>query len=59
MHGEGDTRFAVQMDRVMIGDFTSLHLAELNGIDPSAVSSISDTVKEGLKAPKLRKQIGP
>jgi hypothetical protein len=59
LHGEGDTRFAVQMDLVMIGDFTSLHLAELNDIDPSAVSFISDTVKEGLTSPKLRKQIGP
>jgi len=59
VHGEGDTRFAVLMDLVMIGDFTSLHLAELNGIDPSAVSFISHTVKEGLTSPKLRKQIGP
>jgi glucose/mannose-6-phosphate isomerase len=54
VHGKGDTPFAVLMDLIMIGDFTSLHLAELNGVDPSAVQFISHTVKEGA-SPKLRK----
>jgi hypothetical protein len=44
------------MDLAMIGDFTSLHLAELNGVDPSSVQFISHTVKEGMTSPKLRKQ---
>jgi glucose/mannose-6-phosphate isomerase len=56
VRGEGDTRFAVLMDLVMIGDFTSLHLAALNGVDPAAVPFISYTVKEGLAPPKPQKQ---
>ena len=35
VRGEGDTPFAALMDLVMIGDITSLHLADLNGVDPS------------------------
>jgi hypothetical protein len=40
------------MDLAMVGDFTSLHLAELNGVDPSSAQFISHTVKEGLAPPK-------
>jgi glucose/mannose-6-phosphate isomerase len=54
--GQGDTPFAVLMDLVMIGDVTSLHLAELNGVDPSSVQFISHTVKEGLTPPKRGEQ---
>jgi glucose/mannose-6-phosphate isomerase len=50
--GEGETPFAVLMDLSMIGDFTSLHLAKLNGVDPSSAQFISHTVKEGLAPPK-------
>jgi glucose/mannose-6-phosphate isomerase len=53
VRGEGGTPFAVLMDLVMIGDVTSLHLAELNGVDPSSVRFISHTVKEGLASPML------
>jgi glucose/mannose-6-phosphate isomerase len=56
VQGKGGTPFAALMDLVMIGDITSLHLAELNGVDPSSVQFISHTVKEGLTSPKLRKQ---
>jgi glucose/mannose-6-phosphate isomerase len=52
VRGEGKTPFAVLMDLSMIGDFTSLHLAELNGVDPSSAQFISHTVKEGLAPPK-------
>ena len=58
VRGEGDTRMAVLMDLVMIGDYTSLHLAELNGVDPSSVKFISHTVKEGLAPPPRRKPSG-
>ena len=58
VHGEGDTPFAALMDLVMIGDLTSLHLAELNGVDPSSVQFISYTLKEGLAPPKRRKLTG-
>jgi glucose/mannose-6-phosphate isomerase len=51
VRGEGGTPFAALMDLVMIGDFTSLHLADLNGADPHAVQFIAKTVKEGLKPP--------
>ena len=57
VHGEGDTPLAVLMDLVMIGDFTSLHLAALNGVDPGSVPFISHTVKEGLAPPARRWQI--
>jgi glucose/mannose-6-phosphate isomerase len=56
VQGQGDTPFAVLMDLAMIGDFTSLHLAGLNGVDPSSVQFISHTVKEGLTPPKHGKQ---
>lgn len=52
VRGEGETPFAVLMDLAMVGDFTSLHLAELNGVDPSSAQFISHTVKEGLAPPK-------
>ena len=52
VRGEGETPFAVLMDLTMIGDFTSLYLAELNGVDPSSAQFISHTVKEGLAPPK-------
>lgn len=55
VQGEGDTRFAALMDLVMIGDFTSLHLAQLNGVDPGSVQFISHAVKEGLAPPNLQK----
>ena len=35
VRGEGGTPFAALMDLVMIGDITSLHLADLNGVDPT------------------------
>jgi glucose/mannose-6-phosphate isomerase len=57
VRGEGDTRFAALMDLVMIGDFTSLHLAELNGVDPIPVPFISHTVKEGLAPPPRLKRL--
>jgi hypothetical protein len=59
VQGEGDTPFAALMALVMIGDVTSLHLAELNGVDPSSVQFISQTVKEGLAPPKRGKPAGP
>jgi glucose/mannose-6-phosphate isomerase len=52
VRGEGETPFAVLMDFAMIGDFTSLHLAELNNVDPSSAQFISHTVKEDLAPPK-------
>jgi glucose/mannose-6-phosphate isomerase len=52
VRGEGETALAVLMDLAMIGDFTSLYLAELNGVDPSSAQFISHTVKEGLAPPK-------
>jgi glucose/mannose-6-phosphate isomerase len=52
VRGEGDTELAVLMDLAMIGDFTSLHLAELNGVEASSAQFISHTVKEGLAPPK-------
>jgi glucose/mannose-6-phosphate isomerase len=52
VRGEGETPFAVLMDLAMIGDFTSLYLAELNGVDPSSAQFISHTVKDGLAPPK-------
>ena len=52
VRGEGDSRLAALMDLVMVGDFTSLHLAALNGVDPRAIRFISQTVKEGLTPPK-------
>ena len=51
VRGEGDTPFAALMDLIMIGDFTSLHLAAENGVDPDAVAFISHTVKQGLRPP--------
>ena len=58
VHGEGNTPFAVLMDLMMIGDFASLHLAELNGVDPYTIPFISQNVKEGLVPPKRWKQSG-
>jgi hypothetical protein len=40
----------------MLGDFTSLHLAAQNGVDPCAIPFISETLKEGLAPPDSRKQ---
>jgi glucose/mannose-6-phosphate isomerase len=57
VQGEGDTRFAALMDLMMVGDFTSLYLADLNGVDPVAVPFIAQTVKEGLVPPPPWKQI--
>jgi glucose/mannose-6-phosphate isomerase len=51
VRGEGDTPLASLMDLVMIGDFVSLHLAELNGVDPGDVPFIAQTVKEGMAPP--------
>ena len=56
VRGEGGTPFAALMDLVVIGDITSLHLADLNGVDPTSVRFISHTVKEGLAPPKNWKQ---
>jgi glucose/mannose-6-phosphate isomerase len=51
VRGEGDSRFAALMDLVMIGDFTSLHLAVKNGAEPGDVRFISQTVKKGFVPP--------
>jgi glucose/mannose-6-phosphate isomerase len=56
VRGQGDTPMAVLMDLAMVGDYTSLHLAKLNGVDPGAVRFISHTLKEGLVPPERRKQ---
>jgi glucose/mannose-6-phosphate isomerase len=56
VRGEGDTCLAVLMDLVMIGEFTSLHLAALNGIDPYTTPSICHTLKEGLTPPERWKR---
>jgi glucose/mannose-6-phosphate isomerase len=56
VHGEGDSRLAVLMDLVMIGDFTSLHLAAHNGVDPCTTPFIAQTVKEGLAPPERWKE---
>jgi glucose/mannose-6-phosphate isomerase len=56
VHGEGDSRLAVLMDLVMLGDFTSLQLAAQNGVDPCAIPFISETLKEGLAPPDHGKQ---
>jgi hypothetical protein len=39
------------MDLMMIGDVASLHVAGLNGVDPSAIAFISETLKDGLTPP--------
>jgi glucose/mannose-6-phosphate isomerase len=51
VRGEGDTRCAALMDLIIIGDFASLHLAALNGVEPGAVPFIAQTVKQGLVPP--------
>ena len=56
VQGEGSTPFAALMDLVMIGDFTSLHLADLNGVDPLDVTFIAKTVKESLVPPPSWKE---
>jgi len=56
VRGEGDSRLANLMDLMMIGDFTSLHLAVKNGVEPGDVRFISQTVKEGLVPPARWKQ---
>jgi glucose/mannose-6-phosphate isomerase len=56
VRGEGDSPLAALMDLVMIGDFTSLHLAAKNGVEPGDVRFISQTVKEGLVPPANWKQ---
>jgi glucose/mannose-6-phosphate isomerase len=50
VRGEGETPFAVLMDLAMVGDYTSLYLAELNGVDASSAQFISHIVKDGLGA---------
>jgi glucose/mannose-6-phosphate isomerase len=52
VRGEGGSPFAVLMDLAMIADFTSLHLAVKNGVNPGSAPFISHTVKEGLAVPK-------
>jgi glucose/mannose-6-phosphate isomerase len=56
VHGEGGTPFAVLMDLMMIGDVTSFHLADLNGIEPGPVPFIAETVKAGLTPPRVWKE---
>jgi glucose/mannose-6-phosphate isomerase len=55
VHGQGDTPLSALMDLAMIGDFTSLHLAACNGVDPYDVPFISGTVKEGLTPPRRKR----
>lgn len=51
--GEGSTPFAALMDLMMIGDFASLRLAARNNADPSDVTFIAETVKQGLTPPAV------
>ena len=55
VRGMGATPFAALMDLTMVGDFVSLHLAELNGSDPGADTFIAKTLKAGLKPPGAAK----
>jgi glucose/mannose-6-phosphate isomerase len=55
VRGKGVTPFAALMDLTMVGDFVSLHLAELNGSDPGADTFIAKTLKAGLKPPGAAK----
>jgi glucose/mannose-6-phosphate isomerase len=59
VRADGDGRLAILMDLIMIGDFVSLRMAELNGVDPSSMPFISETLKEGLVPPTLSRTAGP
>jgi glucose/mannose-6-phosphate isomerase len=54
----GDGPLAALMELVMIGDFVSLHLAEINKVDPMATAFVSDTLKEGMLPPELPRRPG-
>jgi glucose/mannose-6-phosphate isomerase len=49
VRAEGEGAVAQLFDLVMLGDFTSLHLAQRLGVDPGPVPAL-DFVKEGLTA---------
>jgi glucose/mannose-6-phosphate isomerase len=51
VRGAGGCPLAAAMDLMMIGDVASLHVAGLNGVDPSAIAFISETLKDGLTPP--------
>ena len=53
--GAGACPLAAAMDLMMIGDVASLHAAALNGVDPSAIPFISETLKVGLAPPERLK----
>jgi glucose/mannose-6-phosphate isomerase len=49
VRAEGEGAVAQLFDLVMLGDYTSLHLAQRLGVDPGPVPAL-DFVKEGLSA---------
>jgi glucose/mannose-6-phosphate isomerase len=53
IHGKGESRMAVLMDLVTLGDFVSLYMAVENGVDPGSNVFISETLKDGLEPPPL------
>ncbi len=42
VHAVGPSRFACALDAIVLGDFTSVYLAGLYGIDPTPVDAISE-----------------
>jgi glucose/mannose-6-phosphate isomerase len=42
VHASGPSRFARALDAIVLGDFTSVYLAALYGIDPTPVDAISE-----------------
>ena len=58
VHATGDSRLATLMELAMIGDFVSLHLAEINEVDPLSTAFVSETLKEGFVPPKLPRRPG-
>ena len=42
VHAVGPSRFARALDAIVLGDFTSVYLAGLYGIDPTPVDAISE-----------------
>jgi glucose/mannose-6-phosphate isomerase len=55
VRGAGGCPLAAAMDLMMLGDVTSLFVAERNGVDPTAIPFISDTLKVGLAPPQRLK----
>ena len=42
VHAEGDGELAQLLDLILFGDFVSLHLADIAGIDPGPVPVIQE-----------------